>query len=90
MRVRILHVITRLELGGAQRNTIYTVAHLDSDRFDAALAWGPGGVLDPEAKNSTTWLNDYRLLATPSVAATTISGPPLMEMGSEESPSFFR
>jgi glycosyltransferase involved in cell wall biosynthesis len=48
-RLRILHVITRLELGGAQRNTLYTVEHLDPERFEVALAWGPGDRLDPEA-----------------------------------------
>ncbi|MCP4899259.1 MAG: glycosyltransferase family 4 protein [bacterium] len=46
---RVLHVITRLELGGAQRNTLYTVANLDSGLFEAALAWGPGDRLDSEA-----------------------------------------
>jgi len=49
VRTRILHVITRLELGGAQRNTLYTVEHLDRDRFQAGLAWGPGDRLDAEA-----------------------------------------
>ncbi len=33
--LRVLHVITRLELGGAQRNTLYTVGHLDRDEFEA-------------------------------------------------------
>lgn len=49
-RVRILHVITRLELGGAQRNTLYTVGHLDRRAFSPALAWGPGDALDAEAR----------------------------------------
>jgi len=49
MRARVLHVITRLEPGGAQRNTLYTVEHLDRDRFDPALAWGPGDPLDEVA-----------------------------------------
>jgi glycosyltransferase involved in cell wall biosynthesis len=48
-RIRVLHVITRLEPGGAQRNTLYTVAHLDRDRFVAGLAWGPGEALDDKA-----------------------------------------
>jgi len=47
--IRVLHVITRLEPGGAQRNTLYTVAHLDRDRFSAGLAWGPGDPLDDDA-----------------------------------------
>jgi len=46
---RVLHIITRLELGGAQHNTLYTVAHLDPRYFAPALAWGPGGVLDSQA-----------------------------------------
>lgn len=48
-RARILHVITRLEPGGAQRNTLYTIAHLDRQRFEPALAWGPGDPLDADA-----------------------------------------
>jgi len=48
-RVRVLHVITRLEPGGAQRNTLYTVAHLDRERFAPGLAWGPGDPLDERA-----------------------------------------
>jgi glycosyltransferase involved in cell wall biosynthesis len=49
VRARILHVITRLELGGAQHNTLYTVEHLDRGQFQAGLAWGPGDRLDDVA-----------------------------------------
>jgi glycosyltransferase involved in cell wall biosynthesis len=49
MRIRVLHIITRLEPGGAQRNTLYTVGHLDRREFEAALAWGPGDPLDEAA-----------------------------------------
>jgi len=49
VRTRILHVITRLEPGGAQRNTLYTVEHLDRGQFEPALAWGPGDPLDEAA-----------------------------------------
>ncbi len=49
-RIRVLHVITQLELGGAQQNTLYTCAHLDRSRFEASLACGPGGILDDEAR----------------------------------------
>src|SRR5262249_22108211 len=42
--------ITQLELGGAQQNTLYTCAHLDRGRFAPALACGPGGYLDDEAR----------------------------------------
>jgi glycosyltransferase involved in cell wall biosynthesis len=49
-RLRVAHAITRLELGGAQRNTLYTVAHLDRGRFEPLLVCGPGGLLDDEAR----------------------------------------
>jgi len=44
-RIRVVHLITRLELGGAQLNTVYTVEHLDPKKFDAYLLSGPGGRL---------------------------------------------
>ncbi|MBI3782654.1 MAG: glycosyltransferase family 4 protein [Deltaproteobacteria bacterium] len=49
-RIRVCHVITRLELGGAQRNTLYTVRHLDRRRFEVSLIAGRGGMLDGEAE----------------------------------------
>lgn len=49
MRTRVLHCITRLEPGGAQHNTLYTVEHLDREHFEPALAWGPGDPLDEVA-----------------------------------------
>ncbi len=48
-RIRIAHVITKLELGGAQGNTLYTVSHLNRSLFDVHLISGPGGLLDDEA-----------------------------------------
>ena len=39
--IRVLHVITRLVLGGAQANTLLTVAHLDRMRYQVTLASGP-------------------------------------------------
>ncbi len=46
---RIVHVITQLELGGAQQNTLDTCARLDRERFDVYLLAGHGGLLDAEA-----------------------------------------
>jgi len=51
-KLRVAHIITQLELGGAQRNTLYTIAHLDPARFEPCLMSGPGGLLDEEAKSS--------------------------------------
>lgn len=47
--ITVVHVITKLELGGAQENTLYTCAHLDRRRFRVGLLFGPGGLLDPDA-----------------------------------------
>jgi glycosyltransferase involved in cell wall biosynthesis len=47
-RIKVVHVVTRLDLGGAQQNTLHTVRHLDPGRFEAVLLCGRGGVLDSE------------------------------------------
>ena len=47
--VRVCHVITLLELGGAQQNTLYTVSHL-GEPFRPSLVCGPGGILDDDAR----------------------------------------
>lgn len=39
--IRVLHVITRLVVGGAQENTLLTATHLDRARYAVALASGP-------------------------------------------------
>jgi glycosyltransferase involved in cell wall biosynthesis len=49
-RPAVVHVITQLELGGAQRNTLFTVGHLDRRLFRPSLVTGPGGILDDEAR----------------------------------------
>ncbi|GJM21768.1 MAG: glycosyl transferase family 1 [Planctomycetota bacterium] len=49
-RIPVVHVITRLELGGAQQNTLHTVAQLDRERFEPWLIAGEGGLLDDEAR----------------------------------------
>ena len=48
-RIRVAHVITLLELGGAQQNTLYTVGHLDRQVYEPHLITGKGGMLDEEA-----------------------------------------
>lgn len=47
--MRILHVITKLELGGAQQNTLFTCRRLAEAGHEVVLASGPGGRLDAEA-----------------------------------------
>ncbi len=46
----VIHIITQLELGGAQQNTLYTISHLNRKRFIPYLISGPNGILDREAK----------------------------------------
>jgi glycosyltransferase involved in cell wall biosynthesis len=48
--LRVMHVITMLELGGAQRNTLDTVASLDRREFTVALACADRGELLTEAR----------------------------------------
>ncbi len=48
--LRVMHAITMLELGGAQRNTLDTVASLDRREFEVALACADEGELLPEAR----------------------------------------
>ncbi len=45
----VVHIITLLEWGGAQENTLHTVRELDPDRYEKALLSGWGGMLDAEA-----------------------------------------
>ena len=57
-KLRVAHIITQLELGGAQRNTLYTLSHLSSERFEPLLICGRGGILDEEA-NAASWPTHY-------------------------------
>ena len=50
-RIKVIHIITKLELGGAQQTTLYTLSHLDQSRFIPVLICGPGGILLPDAYN---------------------------------------
>lgn len=47
---KIIHIITKLELGGAQLNTLYTITHLDKKKFLPYLISGETAILDEEAK----------------------------------------
>jgi len=51
-RIKVAHIITMLELGGAQANTLYTVTHLDRERFEPVLLTGSEGPLVAEARAS--------------------------------------
>jgi glycosyltransferase involved in cell wall biosynthesis len=44
-KAKIFHVITKLELGGAQKVTLMTLERLPRDRYELGLATGPEGLL---------------------------------------------
>jgi len=48
--VRILHVITQLELGGAQQSTLELLRRLDRRRYLPTLLTSPGGPLEADAR----------------------------------------
>ena len=49
-KTTVVHIITKLELGGAQQNTLFTVAHLDRNAYSPVLISGIEGILVDEAK----------------------------------------
>ncbi len=49
-KVKVAHIITRLDLGGAQQNTLYCCEHHDRKKYDVILITGVGGYLDEQAK----------------------------------------
>jgi glycosyltransferase involved in cell wall biosynthesis len=50
IKKNIAIVITRLDLGGAQRVALELAGRLDKKKFNVHLICGPGGILDNEAK----------------------------------------
>ena len=46
----ICHIITKLELGGAQEVALHVVSHLDPAKYQAVLISGPGGLLTEEVQ----------------------------------------
>ena len=47
--LKICYIITKLELGGAQKVALYTAEHLDKNKFSSFLITGKDGILDEEA-----------------------------------------
>jgi len=47
-RLKVLHIITRLDKGGSAENTLLTVSNLDKEKFNATLMSGPTN--DPDKK----------------------------------------
>ena len=47
-KIKIVHIVTRLDFGGAQFNTLYTADNLDKSIFEVHLLAGPGGTMDKD------------------------------------------
>ena len=62
-RFKIAHIITRLELGGAQQNTLYCCTHHDRRKYDVVLISGIGGYLDGEARK----IKDFKIYFLPEL-----------------------
>src|SRR5712671_93445 len=45
MKAKVFHIITKLELGGAQKVTLMTLERLPRERYDVALITHPDGLL---------------------------------------------
>jgi len=50
-KIKIAVIITKLELGGAQKVAISLCEKLDKNKFETVLICGCGGILDEETKN---------------------------------------
>jgi len=62
-RTKVVHIITKLELGGAQQNTLFTVAHLTRSMYEPVLISGTEGVLVKDAMK----LEDVKVYLIPEL-----------------------
>ncbi|MEP0813835.1 MAG: glycosyltransferase family 4 protein [bacterium] len=62
-KFKVVHIITQLELGGAQRNTLFTVKNHDRERYEVFLITNNLGMLNGEAQA----IPDMELLIVPQM-----------------------
>ena len=63
MKKNIMHIITKLELGGAQQNTLYSVLKHDRSKYNVYLVSGMEGFLTDKAKQ----LKDVKVILLPEL-----------------------
>ncbi len=61
-KIKVLHIITELELGGAQLFTLKTVKELNKDKFETYLISNCKGILNPDVKKYTKNFNCIKTL----------------------------
>jgi glycosyltransferase involved in cell wall biosynthesis len=75
-KIKIAHIITQLELGGAQENTLYTATNLDPALYETYLIAGSGGLLDQDARINL----GERLLLVPTLVRQLCPGKDLLSL----------
>lgn len=58
-KIKIIHIITRLDMGGSAQNTLQTCLRLDRDKYDIILVYGPSlesNMTDEEALSVQRWI----------------------------------
>ncbi len=65
-QIRVLHIITRLIVGGAQENTVATVMGLDKDKYWVMLASGPTSGSEGSLQDMVK-ANDVRFVKIPEL-----------------------
>ena len=63
-RTIVVHIITKLELGGAQQNTLFTVANLERSKYEPVLISGTDGIMVEVAKK----IKDVKVYLIPELA----------------------
>ncbi|MEN8152383.1 MAG: glycosyltransferase family 4 protein [Acidobacteriota bacterium] len=58
-RIKVVHLITKLELGGAQLNTVFTFENLNPEIFEVFLITGDGGILNTEVEEFCKMNKNY-------------------------------
>src|SRR5439155_23279770 len=56
MRAKVFHLITKLDLGGAQKVTLMTLERLPRDRYELGLVASPEGLLETRPDRVRTGL----------------------------------
>ncbi|MCK5256627.1 MAG: glycosyltransferase, partial [Deltaproteobacteria bacterium] len=62
-KTTVVHIITKLELGGAQQNTLFTVANLERRKYEPVLISGTDGILVEDVKK----LKDVKVYLIPEL-----------------------
>ena len=63
MKLNVLHIITKLELGGAQQNTLYCLLKHDRSKYNVFLVSGTEGILVKKAQQ----LKDVKVILLPGL-----------------------